>query len=253
MTQATPVILVTGGSRGLGRAAAQALAEGGADVILTYRSSAASAEEVVDTIRALGQQATALQLDTGDATSFASFAAAVQTALTGMGHDRLTGLLNNAGSGAHMPYADTDEATLDRMYAEHVKAPYLLTQCLLPILADGGRVLNVSSGLARFSLPGYSAYATMKGAVEVMSRYQARELGPRGISVNAFAPGAIATDFGGGAVRDNADLNAGIASQTAMGRVGLPGDIGPAMASLFLSGANWITGQRIEASGGMFL
>jgi NAD(P)-dependent dehydrogenase (short-subunit alcohol dehydrogenase family) len=252
MTQ-FPLILVTGGSRGLGRAAALALAAGGADVILTYHSNAAQAATAVTAVEAEGRMARAFKLDIGQPETFATFADALRDALAGMGRDRIDGLINNAGSGVFVPYADTDADSLDRMYGEHLKGPYLLTQTLLPLIADGGRVLNVSSGLTRFSMPGYSAYAAMKGAVEVMTRYQAKELGERGISVNAFAPGAIETDFGGGAVRDNADLNAHIAGATALGRVGLPSDIGPAMAALVLSPSNWITGQRIEASGGMNL
>lgn len=248
-----PLILITGGSRGLGRAAALALAEGRADVILTYHSNAEQAARTVSDIEAKGQSATALQLDTAHPDTFGPFAEEIRKILVAAGRDSIDGLLNNAGSGVFLPYAETGAEALDRMYTEHLKGPYLLTQTLLPIIADGGRVLNVSSGLTRFSMPGYSAYAAMKGGVEVMSRYQAAELGPRGISVNAFAPGAIETDFGGGAVRDNPELNEHIAGATAMGRAGLPDDVGPAMAALFLSRSNWITGQRIEASGGMNL
>ncbi len=155
--------------------------------------------------------------------------------------------------GAHASFAETTPAQFDQMMNLHLKSPFFLTQALLPVLEDGGRILNVSSGLARFSLPGYAAYATMKGGIEVLTRYLAKELGARGISVNAIAPGAIATDFGGGAVRDKPELNQFVASVTAMGRAGLPEDIGPVMAALLSEETRWITGQRVEASGGMFL
>lgn len=167
--------------------------------------------------------------------------------------ERFDFLINNAGIGIHASFAETTEAQFDQLVAIQFKGPFFLTQQLLPLIRDGGRILNVSSGLARFSLPGYAAYAAMKGAMEVLTRYQAKELGARGISVNILAPGAIETDFGGGAVRDNASLNAMVANNTALGRAGLPDDIGGAIASLLADGSHWITGQRIEASGGMFL
>jgi NAD(P)-dependent dehydrogenase (short-subunit alcohol dehydrogenase family) len=162
-------------------------------------------------------------------------------------------LVNNAGIGGHVGFAETTEAQFDELVNVHLKGVFFLTQKLLPLIADGGRILNVSSGLTRFTLPGYTAYAAMKGAIEVLTRYLAKELGPRGIAVNVLAPGAIATDFGGGAVRDNAQLNAFVASQTALGRVGEADDIGGVVASLLTSANGWINGQRIEASGGMFL
>lgn len=162
-------------------------------------------------------------------------------------------LVNNAGMGAHAGIAETTEVQFDALMNAHFKGVFFLTQRLLPILADGGRILNISSGLTRFSIPGYAAYAAMKGAVEVLTRYMAKELAPRGIAVNVLAPGAIATDFGGGVVRDDPGTNAMIAGLTALGRVGEPDDIGGAVAALLSPGANWITGQRIEASGGMFL
>jgi NAD(P)-dependent dehydrogenase (short-subunit alcohol dehydrogenase family) len=161
--------------------------------------------------------------------------------------------VNNAGIGIHAMFAETTEAQFDSLMNIHLKGPFFLTQALLPLIADGGRIVNISSGLARFSLPGYSAYAAMKGAVEVLTRYQAKELGVRHIAVNAVAPGAIETDFGGGVVRDNAQLNAGIASQTALGRVGLPDDIGGVIAALLSEDCRWINGQCVEASGGIFL
>ena len=246
--------LITGGSRGLGRSMALHLADRGVDVILTYKGNVESARQVVTEIEGKGRKAVALQLDVADSASFPAFADAVKSALTRIWQrDRFDYLVNNAGIGAYAPITETTEAQLDELYRIHLKAPFFLTQRLLPALEDGGRILNVSSGLARFAFPGYGAYAAMKGGVEVLTRYMAKELGPRGISVNVFAPGAIETDFGGGAVRDNPQLNKMIASQTALGRVGLPDDVGGAVAVLLSPEARWITGQRIEASGGMML
>jgi NAD(P)-dependent dehydrogenase (short-subunit alcohol dehydrogenase family) len=189
-----------------------------------------------------------------DVRNFPGFAAALRTALSGTwGRERFDFLVNNAGTGVHTPFAETTEAQFDQMVDIHLKGVFFLTQALLPLIADGGRIVNLSSGLARFALPGYAAYATMKGGVETLTRYLAKELGPRGIRVNVVAPGAIATDFGGGAVRDNAELNAFVAAQTALGRVGQPDDIGPVIASLLAPGTGWINAQRVEASGGMFL
>jgi len=167
--------------------------------------------------------------------------------------ERFDQLVNNAGVGAHASFADTTEAQFDQLVAVHLKGTFFLTQKLLPLIEDGGRIVNISSGLARFSFPGYAAYAAMKGGVEVLTRYLAKELGARRISVNTVAPGAVETDFGGGAVRDNAQLNAQIAGVTAQGRVGLPDDIGGAVAALLSEGTQWMTGQRIEVSGGMML
>jgi len=248
------IALITGGSRGLGRNAALKLAARGVDIILTYRTQQAEAAAVVAEIEAAGARAVALRLDVADSSSFAAFAAEVRHQLqTRWQREQFDYLLNNAGAGVHAAFADTTEAQFDQMMAIHLKGVFFLTQALLPLLADGGRILNVSSGLARFALPGYAAYAAMKGAVEVLTRYLAKELGPRRIAVNVLAPGAIETDFGGGAVRDNAQLNAFVASQTALGRVGLPDDIGNAVAMLLSDDSGWITAQRIEASGGMFL
>jgi NAD(P)-dependent dehydrogenase (short-subunit alcohol dehydrogenase family) len=249
----TPIVLVTGGSRGLGRSMALQLAHQGSDIVLTYRSEAGEAQAVVAAIEALGRRAIALPLDVGDSRSFPAFVEAVRAALTGWSCDRLDALVNNAGMGVHAAFAETTEAQFDALVNVHLKGPFFLTQALLPLVADGGRILNVSSGLTRFSVPGYAAYAAMKGAIEVLSRYQAKELGARGIAVNTLAPGAIATDFGGGAVRDNAQLNAYLAGQTALGRVGEADDIGGVVASLLSPANRWINGQRIEASGGMFL
>ncbi|RRN58550.1 SDR family oxidoreductase [Pseudoxanthomonas sp. SGNA-20] len=252
-TPASPVTLITGGSRGLGRNAAIHLARAGHDLILTYRSKAAEAEAVAAELQALGRRVAVLPLDVADSGSFAAFAGHVREVLAGWGRQRFEHLVNNAGTGLHVPFAETTEAQLDEMYRIHFKGPYLLTQALLPLLADGGRILNISSGLARFSMPGTSAYGSMKGAVEVLTRYLARELGERRISVNTLAPGAIETDFGGGRLRDDRQLNAWVASQTPLGRVGQPDDIGGAVAALLGPGTAWINGQRIEASGGMLL
>ena len=250
----TRIALITGGSRGLGRNAAIKLAEAGTDVVLTYRSKQAEADAVVAEIARLGRRAVALPLDVGVASSFGAFAEALRAELQKhWQRDRFDYLLNNAGMGIHAAFAETSEAQFDELVNVHLKGPFFLTQTLLPLIADGGRILNVSSGLARFSLPGYAAYATMKGGIEVLTRYMAKELGARGIAVNTLAPGAIETDFGGGAVRDNQQLNAFVASQTALGRVGLPDDIGGVIAALFSPGTGWVNAQRIEASGGMFV
>jgi NAD(P)-dependent dehydrogenase (short-subunit alcohol dehydrogenase family) len=253
-THQHPIALITGGSRGLGKNTALALAARGVDVILTYRSAAAEAQQVVQDIEVLGSRAVALQLDVGRSAGFTAFAAQVKEALaTTWQRERLDYLVNNAGIGAHASFAETTEEQFDELMNVHLKGTFFLSQKLLPLLGDGGRIVNVSSGLARFSFPGYAAYATMKGGIEVMSRYMAKELGPRGIAVNVVAPGAIETDFGGGTVRDNAEVNRLVASQTAMGRVGLPDDIGGAISNLLRPENNWITGQRIEVSGGMLL
>ena len=249
-----PIALVTGGSRGLGRSTALALAARGVDVVGTYRQRADEAADVVAQIEAAGARAAALPLDVGTSGSFAAFA----TELRGVLQQRferecLDFLVNNAGVAGHAAFAQTSEAQFDELMRVHLKGPFFLTQALLPLLADGGRIVNVSTGLTRFSLPGYAAYATMKGGVEVLTRYLAKELGARGIAVNTVAPGAIETDFGGGQVRDNAQLNAMIASQTALGRTGLPDDIGPMIAALLAPDQRWINAQRIEVSGGMFV
>ena len=248
------IALITGGSRGLGRDTALRLAEHGVDVILTYHGNEAAAQAVVRAIEAGGRRAVALRLDVGDSGSFAAFAARVKDVLaTTWQREQLDILVNNAGTGVHASFADTTEAQFDELFRVHLKGTFFLTQALLPLVADGGRILNTSSGLARFALPGYSAYAAMKGGIEVLTRYLAKELGPRRIAVNTIAPGAIATDFGGGTVRDNAQVNAHVAGLIAMGRVGEPGDIGGAVAALLAEGTGWMTGQRIEVSGGQLI
>ncbi len=248
------IALITGGSRGLGRNTALQLAGKGVDVILTFHSREADANRVVAEIEQRGARAAALQLDTGDSASFTAFADQLRELLQSRRQrDQFDYLVNNAGIGHHVPFAETTQEQFDQLMNVHFKGVFFLTQTLLPLIADGGRIVNVSSGLARFSLPGYSAYAAMKGAIEVLSRYMAKELGERGIAVNVVAPGAIETDFGDGLVRDNKEVNAFIASQTALGRVGLPEDIGGVIASLLSEENRWINAQRIEASGGMFL
>jgi NAD(P)-dependent dehydrogenase (short-subunit alcohol dehydrogenase family) len=255
MTAPSSIALVTGGSRGLGRSAVLKLAERGVDVILTYKSNEAEAHAVVGLVEAQGRKAVALQLDAGDSKSFPAFADRVRAALSATWQrSDFDYLVNNAGMGiGHASVAETTEEQFDQLFNVHLKGTFFVTQKLLPLIKDGGRILNTSSGLSRFALPGYAAYAAMKGGVEVLTRYMAKELGARGISVNTIAPGAIETDFGGGAVRDNAQLNAFVAAQTALGRAGQPDDIGGAVASLLTDANRWINAQRIEVSGGMFI
>jgi NAD(P)-dependent dehydrogenase (short-subunit alcohol dehydrogenase family) len=253
MSKPSKIALVTGGSRGLGRNTALKLAEHGNDVILTYRSSRNDADAVVNEILHLGRRAVALPLDVEIASTFSDFATKVHDSLQSFQTERFDFLINNAGIGVYKSFAETTESQFDQLVNSHLKGTFFLTQKLLPLINDGGRIVNLSSGLTRFTFPGYSAYAAMKGGIEVLSRYMAKELGPRKIAVNVVAPGAIETDFGGGAVRDNKELNAMIASQTAMGRVGLPDDIGGAIALLLEAENSWINAQRIEISGGMSL
>ena len=250
----TKIALITGASRGLGRNTALSLARRGVDVIITYHSNRAEAAVTTAAIKDLGRKAVALRLDTSDVSSFEGFVREIGVALreTWSG-DRFDFLINNAGTGVHAPFSETKESDFDHLVNIHFKGVFFLTQKLLPLLRDGGRIVNISSGLARFAFPGYAAYASMKGAIEVLTRYLAQELGPRGIAVNTVAPGAIETDFGGGVVRDNAALNKQVASMTALGRVGVADDIGPMIASLLSDDNRWITGQRIEVSGGMLL
>ncbi len=248
------IALITGASRGLGRSMARHLAARGVDILFTYRTRKDEADALIAELQAQGRKAVALQLDTGTTAGFPAFAAAVAVALkTNWGRDRFDYLVNNAGGALYAPFAETTEAQFDEAMNVHFKGVFFLTQKLLPLIEDGGAIVNVSSGLARFSYPGSSTYAAMKGAIEVLTRYLATELGPRRIRANVVAPGAIATDFGGGRVRDNADLNATIAGRTPLGRVGLPDDIGGAVALLLSDEAGWINGQRIEASGGIHL
>jgi len=248
------IAIITGGSRGLGRSAALHLAQAGVDVILTYRSQEAEAAAVVAEIEGMGRKAVALKLDMEKSAGFGAFVTSVQQALTRTWQrDSFDFLVNNAGFGSYASFAETTEEQFDQLMNVHFKGVFFLTQKLLPVIANGGRILNVSTGLTRFALPNYSAYASMKGAIEVLTKYLAKELGPRGIAVNVLAPGAIATDFGGGRVRDDAHLNAMVVSNTALGRVGLPDDIGGAVAALLSSDSRWLNAQRIEASGGQFI
>jgi len=245
------ITLVTGASRGLGRNTALSVARHGGDVIITYQSRSQDAQAVVAEIHAMGRKAAALQLDTGKVASFDGFAERLRTTLRDTwSRDTLDHIVNNAGHGDYALIGQTTEAQFDGLVNVHFKGVYFLTQILLPLIADGGRIVNLSSGLTRTSFPGYAAYAAAKGAVEVLTRYMAKELGPRGIAVNTVAPGAIETDFGGGAVRDNPDINKLFAEMTALGRVGLPDDIGPMIASLLSEDNRWVTAQRIEVSGG---
>jgi NAD(P)-dependent dehydrogenase (short-subunit alcohol dehydrogenase family) len=247
------IAVVTGGSRGLGRSTVLSLARRGVDSILTYKSNQADARKVVGMVVEAGRKAVALQLDTGDVGAFDPFVGNVRQALGEWGAERFDYLVNNAGISHHKAFDQTTEEELDQLYNVHFKGVFFLTQRLLPLLNDGGRIVNVSSGLTRITVPGSGAYASMKGAVEVLTRYLAKELGPRRIAVNTVAPGAIATDFSGGMVRDNPEVNRRVADMTALGRAGQPDDIGPMIASLLSEDNRWINGQRIEVSGGMAL
>ncbi len=248
------VALVTGGSRGLGKDMAIQLANKGFDVIITYNTNSSEAAKVVSEVVNAGRKATAIQLDVSDSKKFDAFVAQVKTALKDyFKTDRLYALVNNAGIGTYTSIAETSEAVFDDMVNIHLKAPYFITQKLLPVISDGGAIVNISSGLARFSYQNYAPYAIMKAAIESLSRYQAQEWGSRGIRVNTVAPGAIATDFGGGAVRDNPELNAMIAKTTALGRVGLADDIGGVVAFLCSDDSKWVNAQRIEVAGGVHI
>lgn len=247
----TKIALVTGASRGLGRNTALSIARHGGDVILTYQSRREEALAVVAEIRASGRQAVALQLDIGEVAAFAPFAEQLRKALRETWQrESFDHLVNNAGHGDMASIAETSEAQFDKLVDVHFKGVFFLTQALLPLIADGGRIVNLSSGLTRVAFPGFSAYAAVKGAVEVFTVYLAKELGSRGVAVNAVAPGAIETDFLGGAVRDVPDLNKTFADMTALGRVGVPDDIGPMIANLLSADNRWINAQRIEVSGG---
>jgi NAD(P)-dependent dehydrogenase (short-subunit alcohol dehydrogenase family) len=246
--------IITGGSRGLGRSMALHLADKGQDSIITYHTKKADAEAVVAEIAAKGRKAMALQLDVAKASTFDGFVADVKKVLaTTWKRDTFDHLVNNAGTGVGVTIEQTSEAQFDEMMNIHIKAPYFLTQKLLPLMADGGKILNISSGLARFSFPSRAPYAIMKGAVEVFTRYLAKELGARGITANTLAPGAIATDFGGGNTRDNPQVRIMLSGQTALGRVGEADDIGALAAAMLSDDFRWVNGQRIEASGGFML
>jgi NAD(P)-dependent dehydrogenase (short-subunit alcohol dehydrogenase family) len=245
------IAIVTGGSRGLGRNTVLSLARRGIDSIFTYRSNQAEAEKVVALVAQEGRKATALPLDTGKVAAFDAFVLSVRSALAERGAERFDYLVNNAGTSHHAAFDKVTEAELDSLYQVHFKGVFFLTQKLLPLMNDGGRIVTISSGLTRIIMPGSVAYASMKGAIETLTRYLAKELGRRRIAVNTVAPGAIATDFSGGMIRDNPDLNRRVADMTALGRAGLPDDIGPMIASLLSEDNRWVNAQRIEVSGGM--
>lgn len=253
MTNSNKTALITGGSRGLGKNMAVALAKKGFNVIITYHSNTAAAEEVIDQIKSIGRTGKAYQLDTSDIRSFNAFKQELGNYLNEYGSGKFDYLINNAGTALYALATETTEQQLDNIFNIHYKGVFFLTQTLLPIMNDGGGIINISSGLARMTMPGSSVYASMKAAIEVYSRYLAKELGSRKIKVNVVAPGAIETDFGGGRVRDNKEINAQIASITALGRVGQPDDIGAVVAFLCTEEAGWINAQRIEVSGGQAL
>lgn len=246
--------IITGGSRGLGKSMALNLARKGRDIVVTYHSKKADAEDVVKEIESLGRKAAALQLDVTQSDSFSDFAGNLRTVLKEkFGRSDFDYLVNNAGTGVFGMFVDTNEEDFTRMFNEHVKAPYFLSQKLVPFMKDGGRILNVSSGLTRVSYPGFSAYIIAKTAVEGVTLCLAKELASRQITVNTIAPGAIATDFGGGVVRDTKELNDQFANMIALGRVGLPEDIGAAVTAILDDGTGWMTAQRIEVSGGQVI
>ncbi len=248
------IALVTGGSRGLGKNSALQLAKKGFDVIITFQSQKEEAEKTANEIIATGRKASFLQLNLSNTSSFDNFAKELENILKNdFGTDKFDALVNNAGSGYHATISETTEAGFDAMSDIHLKAPFFLTQKLLPLLNDGGSIVNTSSGLSRFSYSGYAAYAIMKAGIDGLTRYQAVEFGNRKIRVNSVAPGAIETDFGGGTVRDNKELNDMISNMTPLGRVGKPDDIGSVVAFLCSDESKWVNGQRIEASGGIHI
>ena len=245
--------IVTGGSRGIGRDTVLNLARRGVRTIFTYHTNQAEAEKVAALAATAGASAQALPLDIGQTGGFDAFAEAVRETLAGFSTERFDYLVNNAGISSNVSFMDTTEAELDALYTAHFKAPYLLTQKLLPLMKDGGRIVNISSGLARVAGRNRAAYGSMKAAVETLTRYMALELGPRRITANVVAPGAIATDFSGGIVRDNPEVNKMVADHTALGRAGLPEDVGPVIASLLSADFGWVNAQRIEVAGGMVI
>lgn len=250
-TSRNKIAIVTGGSRGLGRNVVLSLARRGVRSIFTYHQNRAEADKVVALASEAGAPAIALQLDVSKASTFADFASAVTEALGKMGAPRFDYLVNNAGTSSTATVENGTEAELDAQFAVHFKGPFLLTQALLPLINDGGRIVNISSGLARVSMNGRAIYGPMKAAVEALTRQMALEFGPRRIAVNVVAPGAIATDFSGGIVRDNPEVNKMVASHTALGRVGVPDDVGPVIAGLLSDDFGWVNAQRIEVAGGM--
>ncbi|MGN7204118.1 SDR family NAD(P)-dependent oxidoreductase [Pedobacter sp. SAFR-022] len=251
MEKRSKIALITGGSRGLGKNMALAVAKNGLDVLITYNANQQAADEVVAEIKSMGQNAAAFQLDTSDISNFAAFVSTISAyLLEETGSSKIDYLVNNAGTALYAPVSDTTPEQMDAIFNIHFKGVFFLTQQLLPLINDGGGIVNISSGLTRIAMPGSSVYGSMKAAVETLTRYLAKELGSRKIRANVIAPGAIATDFGGGRVRDNEEINAQIASVTALGRVGLPDDIGGVVAFLCSDEAFWVNAQRIEVSGG---
>lgn len=254
MNPKTKIALVTGGSRGIGRNSALRIAEKGLDVIITYKTSKEEADTVVNEIKALGRKAVAYQLDTKDIKSFNAFVQNVTNHLQeNMGSTNIDYLINNAGTALYSPISETTEEQLDDIVDIHFKGVFFLSQKFLPFINEGGGIINISSGLARVALPGSSVYGSMKAGVEMLTKYMAKELGPKKIKANVVAPGAIETDFGGGRTRDNKEVNTLVSNITALGRAGLPEDVGGVVAFLCTDDAGWITGQRIEVSGGMAL
>jgi len=248
----TKIALVTGGSRGLGKDMAIRLAEKGLGVVLTYRSQKEEAENVVKTIESYGQKATALPFDANDIKGIDGFLLAVSKTLeSNWATSKFDYLINNAGMGATVPYPNVTEEIFDNFMNVHFKGVYFLTQKSLPFLNDGGGIINISSGTTRFCVPGYSAYASMKGGVEVLTKYLAKELGSRGIKANIVAPGPIETDFNNAGIRNNPQMKAALSSMSPLQRVGAADDIGGVIAFLCSDDAKWINGQRIEVSGGI--
>lgn len=251
---ANKIVLLTGGSRGLGKDSALQLAKNGFDVIITFQSNKIDAENVVNEIKALGRKSSNLQLDLAKVGSFDGFVSNLKETLEkDFGKTKIDALVNNAGTGYYASIEETTEEAFDEMSTTHLKAPFFLTQKLLPLINQGGSIVNTSSGLARFSHPNWAAYAIMKAGIDSLTRYQVLEFGPRKIRVNSIAPGAIATDFGGGAVRDNKEINDMLAAATALGRVGLPDDIGGVIVFLCSEDSKWINAQRIEITGGVHI
>jgi NAD(P)-dependent dehydrogenase (short-subunit alcohol dehydrogenase family) len=252
MSTVQKIALVTGGSRGLGKDMAISLARHGKDVILTYRSKEAEAAETVKEIKSLGRNAVALPLDMGNPKSLDGFVQQLQAALqANWKTDRFDYLINNAGMGATIPFLQVTEDVFDDFLNVHFKGVYFLTQKCVPLINEGGRIINISTGTTRFSNPGYSVYASMKGAIEVFTRYLAKELGPKGIGANVVAPGPVETDFNNAAIKSNPEMKSRLSSLSPLGRVGTADDIGGVVAFLCSDEAAWVNGQRIEVSGGI--
>jgi NAD(P)-dependent dehydrogenase (short-subunit alcohol dehydrogenase family) len=251
MTQ--KIAIITGGSRGIGKAIALRLAKSGVHSIITYKSSQAEAGDVVKQIEALGARAVAVQLDVATRDSYMNFATVTKAALEQLGATKFDFLVNNAGIGLSQPFAETTEAQFDEMTNIHFKSVFFLSQTLLPLINDGGQIVNISTGTTRFVLPGYSIYAALKTGVEGLTRYMAKELGPRKIRVNVVAPGATETDFRGGFIRNNPQFKKNMEANIALGRVGQADDIAGVVNALLSDDCYWVNGQRIEASGGQVL